>query len=456
MNGIPLRFGALRADGYTIVRSSLRWLRESGQYCRAGQPVAYCNISLEPSGVRISAATSMAEELEMQVAFAPRVSGRLTAREDLARGGYLALRGVDVWDPDTVLGHIEPDGAVDDEDGDLGRLRLLMLAGRRMTALADMHAGLLPGWYGRSRAWWVEDGECPVTVLSMGVCDAAGVILGEQCAFLEMFEAERRSSQFVFVPDHPVAPSVPILIDQLSRTPAQFEAITEDLRRALGGGAVAPTPDDWMFAGVLLSVLQGAPLKDRYTVFGAEGSIRLGPPQAVLLSLAVEPQSILRHRTLGYHLHVMRHHQAAAGPAIRAWLASAFESVRRPVDAIRRDYETLVDTLARTTGSHLMVLNRMSTSGYEDISSYVAFDAPMSDTLSNVAAKEWNLMLHDVADSRDLTIIDVDALGAELGGALHLPDGIHQSGQMQVCLRQEILRALAETRLAGMPAAAVR
>ncbi|ACI50541.1 conserved hypothetical protein [Gluconacetobacter diazotrophicus PA1 5] len=454
MNRIPLRFGALKADGYTIVRSSLRWLRESGQFCRAGQPVAYCNISLEPSGVRIAAGASMAGELEMQVAFAPRVSGRLTVQDDMARGGYLAIRGVDTWDPNTILGHIEPDGEVQDDDP--GRLRLLMLAGRRMTALADVHAGLLSGWFGRSRAWWHEDGETPVTLLSMGVCDAAGVVLGEQSAFLEMFEAERRSSQFVFVPDHPVAPCTPILIDQLSRTPAQFDAIAEDLRRFLGSGAVAPTADDWMFAGALLSVLQNAPLKDRYTVFGADGSTRLGPPDAVLLSLSVEPQAILRHRTLGYPLHVIRHHLAAAGPAIRAWIAGSFESVRRPVDAIRRDYETLIDTLAATTRSRVMVLNRMSTSGYEDISSYLAFDAPLSDTLSNIAAKEWNLMLHDVAESRDLTIIDVDALGAELGGGMHLPDGIHQSGQMAVALRQEILQALSETRPVGTPAALVR
>ena len=51
-------------------------------------------------------------------------------------------------------------------------------------------------------------------------------------------------------------------------------------------------------------------------------------------------------------------------------------------------------------------------------------------------------MLHDIAERRDLIIIDVDAIAADLGGAEHLPDGIHQSGPMQAALRLEILRAL--------------
>ena len=98
----------------------------------------------------------------------------------------------------------------------------------------------------------------------------------------------------------------------------------------------------------------------------------------------------------------------------------------------------------------------MSTSGYEDISSYMAFDAPMSNTLANVASKELNLMLQDVADKRELRIIDVDAIAADVGGGEHLPDGIHQSGPMQMLLRQEILAALSGLRQPDTREAAVR
>ena len=84
----------------------------------------------------------------------------------------------------------------------------------------------------------------------------------------------------------------------------------------------------------------------------------------------------------------------------------------------------------------------MSTSGYEDIPSYSSFDAPMRETLENIAAKEMNLMLHDLADECDFSIVDVDAIAAELGGAQHLPDGIHHSGTMQAVLRSEIFHVL--------------
>jgi len=131
-----------------------------------------------------------------------------------------------------------------------------------------------------------------------------------------------------------------------------------------------------------------------------------------------------------------------AGPSVRAWLAAAFEPVKRTTDDIRQDYLKLIDTVAADTRARFLILNRMSTSGREDISAYSPFDDPMGDTLENIASKELNLMLHDIADERDLSIIDVDAIAADIGGCDHLPDGVHQSGVMQAHVRAEILRAL--------------
>jgi hypothetical protein len=249
-------------------------------------------------------------------------------------------------------------------------------------------------------------------------------------------------------------PTAPVLLDQINRTPSQYQAIATDFRSYMSVTPILPTYDDWMFSGAMLQVLQRSPIQDPYTVFAATGSSRLGPADAILLSLSSEAQSILRHKKLGYHIQVMRHHQAAAGPAIRSWLGSAFEPVRRSIDDIRRDYEALLDTVARTTGGKVMIINRMSTTGHEDISSYAPFDAPMSETLSSIASKEMNLMLHDIAETRDLAIIDVDAIAADIGGNEHLPDSIHQSGAMQAILRGEILHVLASIRPRGTLAAA--
>ena len=442
MTVIPLRLGPLQAPGHKILRSGVRWLCESGHQCRPSEIFAYCNVVLEPVGGRISGPPPFADELELQIAFASRTGGRVLIESIAMRGGYLSIRSVNVWDPDTIIARVDVDPAVVDTVDDPSRLRLMALAGRRMTDLAVTHSGLLPGWHQRNRGWWCEQGETPVTLLSLGVCDAAGLVLGEDCAFSAMFEAMQSDAHIVYIPDHPLAPVTLLLLDQLQRTPAQFEAIAADLRGFFEHSATPPTPNDLIFAGVVLSVMRRNPIRERYNIFTASGLSHLGPADAVLLSLAVEPNTILRHRKLGYHIHILRHHQASAGPVFKAWLAESFETMRRSAIDIKHDFETLIDRIARTTGGRAIIINRMSTSGHEDVSSYMPFDAPLGDTLSFVAAKEWNLMLEDIADERDLDIIDVDAIAADIGGGEHLPDGIHQSGVMQTLLRRELVSIL--------------
>ncbi len=436
----------MKAEGYKIHRSGVRWLCEPGQLCRANQVVAYFNLSLEPAGTRPGGPLPFAEERELQVVCAPRVAGRLKYDLAAAPGGYLSILGFHGWDADAVLAHLEVDGSAVELDDASGTLRLLMLAGRRMTPLVDVHSGLLPGWNGRSRGWWCENGEKPLTLLSLGICDVTGVVMGEQCAFLEMFGSETAPTQCVFIPDHPIAPCAPVLLDQLERTPAQFQAISDAIQVNLTKAGTTMTADDWMFAGTMLSVLQRPPLRETYDLLSGSGLSRVGPPDAVLLSLHAEPPAILRHKTLGYRLHILRHHQTAAGPAIRNWLANAFEPVRRTTDDIKADYEKLIDAIGKTTGARVIILNRMSTSGDENISSYAPFDSPLSATLANIASKELNLMLHDIAAGRNVSILDVDAIAADIGGGEHLPDGVHQSKALQDILRGEILYFLRDLR----------
>jgi hypothetical protein len=177
---------------------------------------------------------------------------------------------------------------------------------------------------------------------------------------------------------------------------------------------------------------------ENYDVLTPTGLRKQRPADAILLSLSAEVQSVLRHKKLGYSLQMLRHRQASAGPAVRSWLTSAFEPVKRTIDDIRRDYRRLIEVITAKTGARVMILNRMSTSGFEDILSYAPFDAPLRETLENIAAKEMNLMLHDLAEECDFSIIDVDSIAAYLGGAQHLPDGIHHSAAMQSLLRSAI------------------
>jgi hypothetical protein len=440
MTSIPLRLGPLKADGYTIRRSGVRWLAKPGQMCAANQVVAYFNLELGADGAA-SGPAPFAEERELFVACAPRVAGRLTFDAAEAPGGYLSIFGFNRWNADTVIGSIDAESPPDDAVRDAGELRLLLLTGRRMTQLADLRSGLLSGWYSRKRAWWC-DGGTPVTLLSLGICDVVGAVAGEDAAFLEMFRSEPAASQMVVVPDHPVAPVAPVLLDQLERSPAQYRAMCADVQVGLSRTGTTPTAEDWMFAGSMLAMLERNPIRETYDLLSGSGLTRSGPADAVLLSLSAEPPAILQHKKLGYRLHFLPHFHNAAGPAVRKWLADAFEPIARTIDDIKTDYERLLDTIEATTGALVIVLNRMSTSGDENVSSYQPFDAPLSATLANIASKELNVMLDDVADGRNVAIVDLDAMAADIGGAEHVPDGVHQSGAMQELVRAEILHAL--------------
>ena len=183
-------------------------------------------------------------------------------------------------------------------------------------------------------------------------------------------------------------------------------------------------------------------MREKYNILTASGLQVAGPPAAIMLSLNAEFATVIRHKKLDYCLHIMRHHLNAAGPVIREWLATAFQIVQRRTADIKRDYERLFDLVSRETGARFLIVNRMSSSGQEDITNYAAFDAPMADTLQTVAAKELNLMLHDLASSHGIDIIDIDCIAGELGASAHLPDGTHQSGLMQQFVRTEILNCL--------------
>lgn len=447
MTSIPLVLGALEAKGFSIQRSGIHWLCPDGYVCRPNEVIGYCNISIEPQGGLRPVQPPFASERELQVAFAPRIAGRVHIAPDASLGGYLNALGVNPWDSEAIVGRLEPLGERKHRSADAGSLRLLMLAGRRMTGLADVPTGLLPGWHSRARGWWWEEGDELPTFLNLGICDASGPIRGDHSAFLELFEATSHSAHFVSVLTHPISPCAPCLVEQYTRTPTAHQAIANDIMRVLSDGSVKPNADDWLFVGALLSAMESSPMADHYDVLTSNGLRNQGPPSAVLLSLHAEGPSIMRHKMLGYHLHMLRVYEQTAGPAVRAWLASAFEPIKRTVSDIQRDFVKLIDTVAADTRARFLILNRMSTSGREDISAYAPFDQPMGDTLSNIASKELNLMLHDLADERDISIIDVDALAADLGGSDHLPDGIHQSGAMQAHVRAEILHTLGMTHI---------
>jgi hypothetical protein len=400
--------------------------------------IAYCNLGLTPTSGARGELSPFAEEMrDLQMALVTPVAGRLRRAADSSRGGFLDL--LDhflLWSADFEIGHIEPEPGQAIGTGD-GQLRLLMMGGRRASDLAEVRSGLLAGWHDRSRGCRV-DGDGPIgTLLSLGVCEMAGVFKGERNAFLELLDAVKGPAQVVFVPDNPIVHNALVVAEQIRRTPADREAIARDLAETLAPGPMTPTPADWMFAGATLSALRAA-----------------GPPDAIVLSLNAEAANVLRHRRLGYALQFHDFRLADAGLAFVAWLRANFISVRRSPDEIRADFRALIDLVrADAPATQFLICNVMSTSGADDIQNYAPFDAPLDQTISTVHAKAMNLMLHDLARERDIAIIDADAIAAELGGQRSLPDGVHQNGEMQAELRAEILRILRARGVPGFAAA---
>jgi hypothetical protein len=430
---IPLRLPGLAVEGCDVQRSGFRWLRAEGQRCRAGDVVAWCHIGLEARpGYGGAVPTFLNESRELEVALAVRHAGRLRKTRGVSRGGFLDQQiWYHLWSPDTTIGHLECSPQDSGAAAHGSELRPLFLTGRRIAPCAEVRSGILSGWHDRCRAWWADGPGDFGTVLSLGVCEQAGVFRGEQGAFFELFAKVPGPAHVVFNPDDILVPSAPMLLQQMQQSPADRAAITEDLAANLGptlaaqsraGAAVAA---DWIFAGVFVNALTRSPLMEQYDLITASGARRVGPADAVVLSLANEYASCLRHKRLGYLLTAHFFRLTEIGPALTRWLTTEFEVIRRTPEDKHRDLLMLIDAVSARASMQFLIMNSVTTRELDDVYCYSPFDKPLRDTLASIHAKELNLMLCQLARERDVSIVDVDALAAEHGVNRHVPDGIH-------------------------------
>jgi len=450
MKHVPLLLGPLEPPGFEVRRSGIRWFREDGQICRAGETLAYCNISLHPlTRSHVSALPFASESRDFQVVLSTRVPGRLRHAPISSSGGFHDKQEFTFpWTGNFAIGSIEPLDAHVQVGMDY-TLDLLMLAGRKAYELSEDRTGLMSGYHDRCRAWRSRGDEQISTVLSLGTCELSDVMRGEKSAFLEIFEAIAGSAHFVSFTDTPMVLSARILGEQIRRTPNDFAVIAEDVRRTLACGSVALTPADWMFAAAVLQALQKSPINDSYDVLARNQLQRVSVPQAIILSINSDLGPSVEHRRLGYAYRCHAFRYRYAGPAVLNWLKENFVEIPYDVYSIQRDYLKLIKSIRDAfPETQILVLNAMSTSGADDFQSYDGFDLPLGKTISTVRVKELNLMLHDISRETGIAIVDADAIAADLGGGYCIPDGIHHNGRMQKELREEILRIL---RIRGIP-----
>ena len=449
MATITLSLGPLAPPGCMVWRSGIQWLCRDGQICAAGDVIAYCNIGVAPADRPARTLEPFASEArDFQAAFVLRAGGRVRHGRGSSMGGFIdQLAHYLVWEPDFALGTLEAE-----QPHEAGPLRVLLAAGRRVFEHAEVRVGLLTGWHDRSRVWWADGGAVEGSLLSLGSCEATAAIRGKRLDLTEMLVGLQRPAQVIMVPDDVLVPCARVVREQIARTPEQAAAIADDMAETFPRTSPATASADWIFGGALLGALTRSPVTEPNHVLTRAGVQRIERPGAVVMSLVAEPRRVFVHRTLGYTLSLHDYRIMEASPAIRGWLRSQFEPLDRDPGDIGRDYALLLDALPDPAGTHLLVMNQMSSSAYEDFLSYVQFDPPIGRTVGSANAKEMNLMLHDLANARGIAIVDVDVIAADMGASRHLPDGVHQSGAMQAEVRGEILRILAARGVPGFSA----
>jgi len=249
------------------------------------------------------------------------------------------------WDPDAPIGTLDGD--------DPAPLRLSFAAGRRVTDMAGDRTGLLSGWHSQVRAWHGE-AVPETTILNLGICETAGVFRGDRQAFLELLEASPAPIQAISQGDQ--------ALGRLTATPGDQARIAADLAQGLPRAGV-PGPQDYMTAGALLDALAQCPITQHTDVITRATLTRASPPATIVLSSLAEAPTLLRHRKLGYVVNLHAFRIATAGEAMRVWLRTAFEPLRRTLGDIGDDYRALARAVAARTGARLLVVNALSSSG---------------------------------------------------------------------------------------------
>ena len=451
---IPIVLGPIDIEGYNLTRSGVRWLHEDGQPCSKGEIIAFCNIVITSKGSKGPRLILFNEESQdLKIAISTPISGRVRHSEERVLGGWGNIRQTLRWDENDVVGYIEP------QDESLAKLEkvqgsLFMVAGRRVTPIAEDHSGLLTGWFDRTRACSLES-EGPIgTLLSLGICNLRNVIRGESSAFLEIIKDV--TGHVVNVSDNLLVYNSRVMIELLNRQPTHYHEILRDF--SMGGmkGQVLPFGIDWAFAGEFLRCLQVCHFAEDYKVATRKGVKSLATPEAILLSLEAETSPMMRHLKLGYAFSYQGYRRAQFPPAFKAWLQPNFELVKRNLYEIHADYVRLIKSIReRAPSTQILVVNMMSSSAEFALHRFGDFESPIGETAPGVRAQDLNLLLCDLAREHDVAIVDADAIAAKFGGKHTMPDGVHTNGIMEAELRREILRIMKVKNIPGFNAPAV-
>ena len=369
------------------------------------------------------------------------------------------------WVEREVIGSMEGQDAASE-------LSSLLLVGRRGFENGEGRGGLLSGWHERARASWEGQGSGRFgTVLSLGTCEQTGLFRGEDMAFLSWFARAPGPAQIVSVSDERTVHSSAVLLQHLRRTPGEAKAIVDAVHAWVGERMSAvdsrsfpaflpdartgtiqgrwPVAQDVLFAMHLLAEVVGTPpILERTHVLTRQGVAELPPPDAVALSMGSEFSPHFRHRKTGWTIaiHGFRFGQFV-GQGVIDWLQRDFERVHRTVADSERDLSALAGEVGSRTGAALLIQNLIASCAADRIPNYAWLGDDFAES-NPVIAAEANLMASGLTRLPEVSVIDSDALAADLG-VRHCPDRIHASRDLLEAQRAEIHRVLRDRGIPG-------
>ena len=426
---LPVTLSPACPNAWQHYRSGFRWLVVDGGRCSPGQALARCTFTFNATGVKSDWPD---RQNNLQLVVVATCHGIVRHASGTSQGGWRDQFEGRAYQAGEVIGA-----------GIVSANICLMINSQRMTSLVDDRESLWSGWHYRQRIWPLGAAPPKRTLLALGICELAHALRGSDHAYSEMLLRFVEPVQLVTRDDVPFVTSARIALEQLTRTEEQSALIWNDLQTGLLGTGNALTPDDWMVAGCFGRMLIDRAIVEGYPVLSVQGITQSAPADCVVLSMMAESPIQLRHKQLGYHIHMHKWLFARLPHAMRQWIQHNFEQVKVSLDEVEHDYTELSKRL-QSEGRQLCLLNNIASHRNERIERYVHFQGALEDDLASFRNLSLNVMASHLAKRACLQVVDVDALAAELGIWDQSPDRVHHGPLLERGIRFELASQVAQ------------
>lgn len=150
--------------------------------------------------------------------------------------------------------------------------------------------------------------------------------------------------------------------------------------------------------------------------------------------------SLWQHRQAGYWVAPPADWRQRWTPAQQAWFEQSFEACGQlPTPQVSAALRQLIPAIKERVGAHVIVF---TVSSYDPDDAVHAYAGRAETPVERI--HRLNLTLIQLSTHEGISLIDVDRIIAELGGAAHVPQRLVYSDEALTALRHEFQRVLAD------------